>query len=288
MESISCLPLLSFASFAASHDSRAWCFYMGLVERACQAATSLLCAEANRIMYRQLDSQKIVETSRILQHRIAERFPDSGLSKLGGEVAAVAHETAERMVWIQKPHLPLRLAIYLLLATILAVFVALLFSLRASDLREINTFIQTLDAGLSSIFFIGAATIFLVSWESRIKRGRAMKALRDLRAMAHIVDMHQLTKSPEAAVAQSAGTASSPKRTLSPFELSRYLNYCSELLSLIGKISALYSQTLDDPLVLNAVDDIEDLTTELSQKIWQKITLLDLMKPADGTHAAQS
>jgi hypothetical protein len=26
--------------------------------------------------------------------------------------------------------------------------------------------------------------------------------------------------------------------------------YCSELLSLIGKISALYSQSLDDPVVL--------------------------------------
>lgn len=238
-------------------------------------------------MYRQLDAQKIVDTAKTLQSRIAERFPDSGLSKLGAEVATVGHETVERMQWIQKPHVPLRFGIYLLLVSILAVFVALLFSLRGSDLREVSAFIQALEAGLSSIFFIGAATVFLVSWESRIKRGRALKALRDLRAMAHIVDMHQLTKSPEAAVAQGADTASSPKRTLTPFELSRYLNYCSELLSLIGKISALYSQTLDDPVVLDAVDDIEDLTTELSQKIWQKITSLDLLKSADGGRAAQ-
>jgi len=162
------------------------------------------------------------------------------------------------------------------------VFFALLFSLRGSDLREAGAFIQALEAGLSSIFFIGASTIFLISWESRIKRNRALKALRDLRAMAHIVDMHQLTKSPEATVAGGESTPSSPKRGLSPFELGRYLNYCSELLSLIGKISALYSQSLDDPVVLNAVDDIEDLTTELSQKIWQKITLLDLLKAADN------
>lgn len=239
-------------------------------------------------MYRRLDAPKIVNTVRALQNRIAERFPDSGLSKLSAEVAAVGHETMERMQWIQKPHVPLRVGIYLLLASILAVFVALLFSLRGSDLREVSAFIQALEAGLSAIFFIGAATIFLVSWESRIKRGRALKALHDLRAMAHIVDMHQLTKSPEAAVGLCAGTASSPKRTLSAFELSRYLDYCSELLSLIGKISALYSQSLDDPVVLNAVDDIEDLTTELSQKIWQKITLLDLLKPADNGPAAKS
>lgn len=239
-------------------------------------------------MYRELDAQKIVNTAKALHRRISERFPDSGLSKLGGEVATVGHETVERMQWIQKPHMPLRLAIYLLLASIMGVFVALLFSLRGSDLREVSAFIQALEAGLSAIFFIGAGTAFLVSWESRIKRGRALMALRDLRAMAHIVDMHQLTKSPEAAVAPSADTASSPKRTLSAFELSRYLNYCSELLSLIGKISALYSQTLDDPVVLNAVDDIEDLTTELSQKIWQKITLLDLLKSADGSIGVQS
>jgi len=246
----------------------------------CQTQGILLPAGGNRTMYRQLDAQKIVDTARILQSRIGERFPDSGLSKLGAEVATVGHETVERMRWIQKPHLLLRFGIYLLLVSILAVFVALLFSLHGSDLREVGAFIQTLEAGLSAIFFIGAATVFLVTWESRIKRGRALKALRDLRAMAHIVDMHQLTKSPEAAVAQSPNTVSSPKRDLSPFELGRYLNYCSELLSLIGKISALYSQSLDDPVVLNAVDDIEDLTTELSQKIWQKITLLDRLTPA--------
>ena len=163
--------------------------------------------------------------------------------------------------------------------------VALLASLRGSDLREVGAFIQALEAGLSAMFFMGASTLFLVSWESRIKRNRALKTLRDLRAMAHIVDMHQLTKSPEAALAKSTDTTSSPKRTLSAFELGRYLDYCSELLSLIGKISALYSQSLDDPVVLNAVDDIEDLTTELSQKIWQKITLLDLLKSAEDRAA---
>ena len=31
-------------------------------------------------------------------------------------------------------------------------------------------------------------------------------------------------------------------------------------------------------MVLDAVDDVEDLTTELSQKIWQKITLLETLK----------
>jgi hypothetical protein len=223
-----------------------------------------------------------VETAEVLHSRISERFPDSGLGKLGSEMTTVARETIERLDWIQKPHVPLRIAIYLLLAAILGVFAALLASLHSSDLRELSVFIQALEAGLSSIFFIGAAVVFLATWESRIKRNRALRALRDLRAMAHIVDMHQLTKDPDAIRSTRHDTASSPKRTLSASELGRYLDYCSELLSLLGKISALYAQSLEDPVVLDAVDDIEDLTTELSQKIWQKITLLDMLKPASS------
>lgn len=236
-------------------------------------------------MYRRLDPHKIVETAEVLHSRISERFPDAGLGKLSAEMTTVARETIERLNWIQKPHVPLRFAIYLLLAAILAVFAALLASLHGSDLRELSVFIQALEAGLSSIFFIGAGVVFLVTWESRIKRNRALRALRDLRAMAHIVDMHQLTKDPDAILSARHDTASSPKRTLSASELGRYLDYCTELLSLLGKISALYSQSLEDPVVLDAVDDIEDLTTELSQKIWQKITLLDMLKPVSGVPA---
>ena len=232
-------------------------------------------------MYRRLDAQKIVETAEALHRRIAERFPDSSLGRLSDEVTLVARETVRRLHWIQQPHLPLRVAIFALLAAILGVFTALLASLRGSELREIGAFIQALEAGLSAIFFIGAAVVFLVTWETRIKRKRALRALHELRAMAHIVDMHQLTKDPDAIFPARQQTASSPKRALSAASLGRYLDYCSELLSLIGKISALYPQSLEDPVVLNAVDDIEDLTTELSQKIWQKITLLDTLKPAD-------
>ena len=235
-------------------------------------------------MYRHLNAPKIVETIATLQRRIAERFPESGLSKLSGEVHAVARETVERLQWIQRPHLPLRISIGLLLVGLVAVCGVVVASLRASDLHEVSTFIQVLEAGLSAIFFIGAGVVFLVTWESRIKRNRALVAIHELRAMAHIVDMHQLTKNPEAVLMPQGNTASSPTRKLTPFELGRYLDYCSELLSLIGKTSALYSQSLEDPVVLDAVDDVEDLTTELSQKVWQKISLLEKLKEA-GEHA---
>jgi hypothetical protein len=59
------------------------------------------------------------------------------------------------------------------------------------------------------------------------------------------------------------------------FELGRYLDYVSELLSLVSKISALYIQRFDDEVVLGAVNELESFTTGLSSKIWQKIMILD-------------
>ena len=61
---------------------------------------------------------------------------------------------------------------------------------------------------------------------------------------------------------------------MTAFELGRYLDYCSEMLSLTGKVAALYAQDLDDPVVVEAVNDIEMLATNLSRKVWQKIAIL--------------
>jgi hypothetical protein len=70
-------------------------------------------------------------------------------------------------------------------------------------------------------------------------------------------------------------TASSPKRSLTTFQLSRYLDYCSELLSLISKIGAIYVQEFPDPDALEAVDQLSNLTNGLTRNIWQKIMILD-------------
>jgi hypothetical protein len=47
------------------------------------------------------------------------------------------------------------------------------------------------------------------------------------------------------------------------------------MLSLTGKIAALYSEGFDDPAALDAVTDLEGLTNSLQHKIWQKIVLLE-------------
>ena len=47
------------------------------------------------------------------------------------------------------------------------------------------------------------------------------------------------------------------------------------MLSLTSKIAALYAERFDDSVVLQAVDEVETITTNLSAKIWQKIMILD-------------
>ena len=137
--------------------------------------------------------------------------------------------------------------------------------------------------------FIGAAFGFFVSWENRIKRKRALAAIHELRAMAHIVDMHQLTKDPESCFGPGLSSASAPKRLMTPFDLNRYLDYASEALALISKIAALYAQGFQDTVLLDAVDDVEELTSGFSRKIWQKITILEqLGRSAPGVKGGAS
>jgi hypothetical protein len=65
---------------------------------------------------------------------------------------------------------------------------------------------------------------------------------------------------------------------MSHFQLTRYLDYCSEMLALIGKLSALYAERMRDGVVIEAVNDMETLTTDLGRKIWQKITLIGVLE----------
>ena len=106
---------------------------------------------------------------------------------------------------------------------------------------------QALESGVNDVLFVGAAIFFLLTVEGRIKRRRALRAIHELRAIAHVIDMHQLTKDPEWVLDRGRETGVLPARTMSRFELSRYLDYCSEALSLTGKVAALYIQGFDDP-----------------------------------------
>ena len=235
-----------------------------------------------------LDPDRILETIGKLRERILERFPEASLARVAADLHDIARDHARRSERIRRPNWLLRGLSVLLLLSALAALAALFagLHLREDDQLSIAEALQTLEAGLSALFFLGASALFLLGLEMRNRRGRCLSALHELRAMAHIVDMHQLTKDPERLLHRGPDTTSSPARTLDAFALSRYLDYCSEMLSLMGKVAALYVQGYPDPQATAAVDDIESLTTGLSRKIWQKIMVLEQQRGPEPAAAA--
>lgn len=229
--------------------------------------------------YTDLNAESILETISRLEQRIAERFPDSGLLQVCKEFCNLASQSEHLARRLGPPIWPVRLIT--IAAAGLIIFVAAgavtvlaeRFSFNTEDIAEL---LQATEAGINELIFLGLALFFLISLETRIKRHFALQALHRLRSIAHVVDMHQLTKDPAHLLAQFRDTSASPVRALTRYELMRYLDYCAEMLALNSKIAALFAQNMDDPVVLNAVNDMESLTQGLSGKIWQKIMILDL------------
>jgi hypothetical protein len=232
------------------------------------------------VPYRTLDEAAVARTIGRLCERVEIRFPGSGLSRVCRELDAIADRAALTSAWIRRPILALRVVTSLLAALLLAGFAVTLVALSApADPLSLPQLVQAIESGVNDLVFVAIAAAFLLTLETRLKRRRALRAIHELRSIAHVIDMHQLTKDPEWVLDRGTETGVLPPRTMSRFELSRYLDYCSEALSLTGKVAALYLKGFDDPVALQAVNEVEDLTTGLSRKIWQKLAVVYAMGP---------
>lgn len=229
--------------------------------------------------FAKLDLDKIVKTAERLEARIQARFPRRGLDRVATELVRFVRGAADNVNKIARPLWPLRIGIGLLMLVITGSFVigaGLAFRDAGSDIADLRSFdwLAIAESAVNDVVFGGIALFFLLSIERRRKRTLALAALHRLRSFAHVVDMHQLTKDPERVVGGAPETTESPMVNLTPDELGRYLDYCSELLSIIGKVAAVYADETNDTQVLATVNEIESLTIGLSRKVWQKIAIL--------------
>ncbi len=227
--------------------------------------------------YRSLDPVHIVNTIERLQERIDARFPSAGLGRVCSELLLTAQKSSIEAAKLAERNWPLRSAIgAILILGVAAQFAAAKFL--HLDRFEANIgLLQSLEAAVNLIILFGGAAWFLLTIEERFKRQRALDALHELRSLAHVIDMHQLTKDPTALVQERA-----PPRSMSAFQLTRYLDYCAEMLALVGKLAALYAERVRDPVVIEAVTEIENLTTGLARKIWQKVSLIGELEEGKG------
>jgi hypothetical protein len=231
------------------------------------------------VSFRELDAGEIIRTIERLSERIEARFPGSGLSSVSRDFLGLSRDAAREADALGAPNWTIRVGVGIVIVTMLATAVVALtrafsaFGQAAESFGAADMF-QTIESLINDIVFLGIAVFFLATIESRIKRRKALERLHQLRSVAHIVDMHQLTKDPDNLFEEPNGESVAPVRAMTRDELARYLDYCGELLSLTGKMAALFVQRFSDSLVMQSVNEIEDLTSGLSRKIWQKITLL--------------
>jgi len=226
--------------------------------------------------YRTLDPAKIIATAEALELRVAERFPDSGLRKVAAELVSLSRDLTGTAKALEAPIWWLRALIGF---AILAGGSVFLFVGTFLSFDRISTgafdFVQGIEASLNTLILAALGFLALVRAEERIKRKRVFRALHGLRSLIHVIDMHQLTKDPVALSANFKPTANSPARITNKADLARYLDYCSEMLSITGKLAALFAQSVNDDVVVDAVNDIESLGSNLSRKIWQKIMMIE-------------
>jgi hypothetical protein len=226
----------------------------------------------------QLAAGHVGATVAQLERRIHARFGERGLTKavrdLGQLVVLVQTEAGQSHARLRRTTLAARTTSITIIAATLFVLV---FSLRSAVIEGLERdadWVGLVESVINDLVFAAIAVLFLWAMPERLERRSLLRLLHRLRSLAHVIDMHQLSKDPEQVSATYVPTSESVRHGLDADQLYHYLDYCSEMLSLTAKTAALCGEHTSDGVVLETISTIETLTTELSNKIWQKISLL--------------
>jgi hypothetical protein len=236
--------------------------------------------------YSALEPEKIKSTAHELALRVAERFPNNGIAQVSRALADLSEKHTDYAAKAATRNWPMQIVSVLIVLAGLAAAgwgVWQVLQLFGMDAREIGS-VQGLDSVLNIMIVTGAAIWFVLNLETRQRQARVLARLHELRALAHVIDMHQLRKDPTTYYREP--TAHSPNRDLSESNLMAYLDYCAEMLAIIGKLAALYMQKVSDAVVIDAANDIEALAGGFSQKIWLKINVLQPLADAERRAAS--
>ncbi len=225
-----------------------------------------------------LAADHVGDTVAQLERRIRARFGERGLTKavrdLGQLVVLVRTETEEARQSLRRTTFAARTVSVVVVAATVVALVSGVRSAVVDGLPRTADWLPLVESTINDLVFAGIAVVFLWAFPERLERRKLLRLLHRLRSLAHVIDMHQLSKDPEQVSPNYVATEESVRHGLDADQLHHYLSYCSEMLSLTAKTAALCAEHSTDAVVLDTVSTIETLTTELSNKIWQKISLL--------------
>lgn len=227
--------------------------------------------------YKTLNADHITATVVKLREQLEKQFPGRGLVGVCAELQELSEDHVANVRETEQPRPGLRLLVFTVIATgalVIGWLILQKIKLFGMNASEFNSF-EGVEAIVNMLILTGAGLWFLLNLETRLKREKTLEHLHELRSIAHVIDMHQLNKTPRARFAlYDCGPDASDSANLHPDELIQYLDFCAEMLAITGKVAALYMQGLRDTVVIQAVNEIEELTSNLSLKIWQKIIIL--------------
>lgn len=223
-------------------------------------------------MFKNLDIDKVTAAIELLRLRVQERFPTANLLNVCNELKELSNNAKANIQHLNKPYVYFRIIFSFLIILTIVLITYTIWHISSQDLpSNFQSFIATSEALMNELVMIGAAFYFIGKFENSLKQKKILYALQELRTIIHVIDLHQLTKDPTPILQNN--TEHSPERALSKSELNRYLDYCSEMLSLTSKVAATYGFNCNDQIVLDTIHNIEVLSGTLSNKIWQKITI---------------
>ena len=166
--------------------------------------------------YEHLDVGSVVATADAVQARIAARFPERQLGAVAGAVRAAAARAAAAG---ERP--PVRrlsrlvcalLAAAVVAGTLVALVIVVRDAVAAADGRASFDWLPVIESAVNDVAFAGIATFFLLTVSQRMDRHAIIAELHGLRSLAHVIDMHQLTKDPEFLLSPGRQTPHSPRR----------------------------------------------------------------------------
>ena len=147
--------------------------------------------------YRTLSSERVIETIDRLENRVGERFPASGLKNVASELAETARRCAAEAERLRQPMLPIRVVVYSIWILGASAFAWIALTLHYDEVEfEAAGLVQVLEPAMNIAVLVGLGVITLGRLEEHWKRRKALDYLHELRSIAHVVDMHQLTKDP--------------------------------------------------------------------------------------------
>ena len=235
--------------------------------------------------FNNLDPQKIVDTIERLSQRVSERFPDSGLTNVCSRLHDISENMKKRAEWIGRPVYWLRAITWLICFAILSMAIARFYYLAeptaplgsGGSRRRRRWLRDSAGGGPERHCFDSAAIFFFLTLETRYKRQRALKAIHELRTVAHIIDHASVDEGPASDHVQTGlfvnGIVS--QAADDPVSIATLPGVLQRNAVIDGKIAAVYVQEFDDGVALTSATELETLTTGLSNKIWQTAPILE-------------